>query len=50
MQMAREARKPIFRLKPGDGALGSHMTAAQDAWAEYRQLAMKIVRPLALPD
>lgn len=50
MQMAREARKPIFRLKPGDGALGSHMTAAQDAWAEYRQLAQKIVRPLALPD
>lgn len=50
MQMAREARKPIFQLKPGDGALGSHTMAALDAWAEFRQLATKIIDQVANPD
>ncbi len=31
MPMAQEARKPIFHLKPADGALGAHPCAGQDA-------------------
>lgn len=41
--MAQEARKPIFHLKPGDGALGAHLTAMKDAYADFKNLALAIV-------
>jgi len=37
--MAQEARKPIFHLKPADGALGAHLTAANAAGKEFEILA-----------
>ena len=43
MPMAQEARKPIFHLKPADGALGSHFTAAQDAYLHFKKLADRIL-------
>jgi cellulose biosynthesis protein BcsQ len=40
--MAHEARKPIFHLTAGDGALGSHAVAARDAGKQFRELARRI--------
>ncbi|MCB1032423.1 MAG: AAA family ATPase [Acidobacteria bacterium] len=42
MPLAQEARKPIFALKPADGALGSHFAAAQEARKSFHQLAVRI--------
>ena len=41
--LAQDARKPIFALSAADGALGSHATAARDAFHDFRQLAEEIV-------
>jgi hypothetical protein len=42
MPMAQEARKPIFHLRPADGALGSHATAAREARADFQKVADRI--------
>ena len=42
--LAQEARKPIFALAPADGAIGSHATAARDAFGHFEALANEIVR------
>jgi chromosome partitioning protein len=42
MPLAQEARKPIFFLKPADGAIGSHAQAAQKAYADFKELATAI--------
>ena len=41
--MAQEARKPIFKLTPADGARGSHAAAAVAARTDFRDLAEKIM-------
>ncbi len=40
--MAQEARKPIFALKPADGAIGSHAAATRKAYGGFRDLAGRI--------
>jgi len=42
--MAQEARKPIFLLKPADGAIGAHSRAVQEAYADFRSLAWAIAQ------
>lgn len=42
MPLAQEARKPIFQLKPADGAIGAHNQAVQKAYKDFQQLAQKI--------
>ncbi len=42
MPMAQEARKPMFFLKPADGALGAHTYAVKDAYKDFRKLAQEI--------
>ncbi len=42
MPMAQEARKPMFELKPADGAIGSHAIAVQDCYRDFEQLARVI--------
>lgn len=42
MPLAQEARKPMFFLKPADGAIGGHMTAVQDCYRDFRNLAKRI--------
>lgn len=42
MPLAQEARKPIFLLRAGDGALGSHAAAAQQAYGDFSVLAARI--------
>ena len=41
--LAQDARKPIFALSAADGALGSHATAARDAFHDFRQLVTEIL-------
>ena len=42
MPMAQEARKPIFLLKPADGALGGHTYGVRDAYKDFKALTAKI--------
>lgn len=42
MPMAQEARKPIFHLRPADGALGAHAAAARDARKDFAEVADRI--------
>ncbi len=41
--MAQEHRKPIFKLTPAEGAIGSHAAAVRDAGRDFRTLAEKIL-------
>ena len=51
MPLAQQARKPMFHLKPADGALGSHFKAAQEAQKDFGRLALNILkRSIALSD
>jgi hypothetical protein len=43
MPMAQEARKPIFQLRAADGAIGAHSSAVQDAYQDFKKLALDIV-------
>jgi len=43
MPMAQEAKKPMFLLKPADGAIGGHQGAVQLAYRDFRHLAEAIV-------
>ena len=47
--MAMEARKPIFHLKPADGALGAHLTAARLCGEDFKTLARAIAKAIDLP-
>ncbi|MEY3255235.1 MAG: hypothetical protein RLZZ29_366 [Cyanobacteriota bacterium] len=40
--MALEAHKPIFSLKPADGAMGAHQKAVQSVYQDFQKLAQKI--------
>jgi cellulose biosynthesis protein BcsQ len=40
--LAREARKPMFFLKPADGAVGGHAAGVGDAYLDYKRLASRI--------
>ncbi len=37
--LGRDARKPIFSLRPADGAIGSHAAATRQAYIDFRELA-----------
>lgn len=40
--LAYEAHKPMFLLRPADGAMGGHMSAAQDAYRAFNALAERV--------
>jgi cellulose biosynthesis protein BcsQ len=44
MAMAHERRKPIFHLKPADGAIGGHQQAVSSARVDFVNLAYAIAR------
>jgi hypothetical protein len=44
MPMAQEARKPMFFLKPADGALGAHTYAVKDAYDDFLGVAKAIAK------
>ncbi|NJL15554.1 MAG: AAA family ATPase [Microscillaceae bacterium] len=41
--MAMETRKPIFSLKPSDGAIGAHLGAVRSAFNDFKTLTEKII-------
>jgi len=49
MHLAQEAHKPMFYLKPADGAIGAHTKAVQDAYLDFRSLAQEIAQKTNLP-
>jgi cellulose biosynthesis protein BcsQ len=51
MPLAQEAHKPMFFLKPADGAIGGHATAVQDCYRDFKALARRIAERcgVALP-
>ncbi len=44
MPLAQEARKPMFVLKPADGAIGGHTAAVQGCYRDFQELALNIAR------
>ncbi|QDU83130.1 MinD/ParA/CobQ/CobA-like protein [Planctomycetes bacterium Pla163] len=44
MPLAQEARKPMFALRPADGAIGGHAQAVQDCHRDFRTLAREIAK------
>ncbi len=42
MPMAREAHKPMFYLKPADGAIGAHTKVVRNVYEDFQKLAYKI--------
>ena len=46
--MAQEARKPMFKLRPGDGAIGGHQGAVAAAYDDFRKLALEIAARIEL--
>lgn len=51
MPLAQEARKPMFFLRPADGAIGGHAAAVQSCYRDFRELARRIAERcgIALP-
>jgi len=49
LPMAQEAHKPLFHLKPADGALGAFLQSAEDARRDFEALAKAIVAKANLP-
>jgi chromosome partitioning protein len=44
MPMAQEAKKPMFLLKPADGAIGGHQGAVREAYRDFEALAEAILQ------
>lgn len=43
MPMSQNARKPMFALKPADGAIGGHGAAVRDCYDQFERLARRIL-------
>lgn len=50
MPLAQEARKPMFFLKPADGALGAHSYAVAEVYKDFLMVARKIAVKAGLGD
>ena len=46
--MAQEARKPVFHLKPADGAIGAHFQGVREAYKDFKVLALRIAQRAGL--
>ena len=49
MPLAQEARKPMFALRPGDGAFGGHQAAVADCWQDFKLLTKRIMDACGSP-
>ena len=49
MPLAQEARKPMFALKPADGAIGGHVNAVRTCYRDFRALALEVARRCEVP-
>jgi cellulose biosynthesis protein BcsQ len=48
MSMAMEARKPMFALRPADGAIGAHQTNVQQCYEDFENLVRAIADRIKL--
>ena len=48
MPLAQEARKPMFFLKPADGALGAQTHAVNNAYKDFEAVAIKVAKNAGL--
>ena len=48
MPLAMEARKPMFHLKPADGAIGGHTASVQDCHRDFLLLALRIAQQIGV--
>jgi chromosome partitioning protein len=48
MPLAMESHKPMFYLKPADGAIGAHVSAVRDCYDDFHALAQKIAAGIGL--
>ncbi len=44
MPLAEDARKPVFKLTPADGAIGAHAAAVSKCYMDFKTLTKEIVR------
>ncbi|MDI9338637.1 MAG: AAA family ATPase, partial [Alphaproteobacteria bacterium] len=44
MAMAQEVRKPIFLLKPSDGAIGAHFNAVKQVYKDFYDMTNNIIK------
>ena len=51
MPLAMEAHKPMFHLKPADGAIGAHVAAVAECGKDFHRLALRLADAtgIALP-
>jgi chromosome partitioning protein len=49
MPLAQAVHKPMFLLKPADGAIGAHVEAVRDCYRDFRQLATYIGNRCGVP-
>ncbi len=49
MPLSQEARKPMFLLRPADGAFGGHQHAVTGCYADFERLTRKILEKTGLP-
>lgn len=48
MPLAMEAHKPMFDLRPADGAIGAHVAAVRSCYNDFHTLAAKIAATIGL--
>ncbi len=48
MPMAMEARKPIFDLRPADGAIGAHLNAVKKVYDDFETLCRKLISAIEI--
>jgi hypothetical protein len=48
MPLAQDARKPVFHLKPADGAIGSYAEAVKSVDRDFTRLATTIAEKIGL--
>ncbi|MCP4218090.1 MAG: ParA family protein [bacterium] len=47
MPLAQEARKPIFLLKPAEGAIGAHAQSVHKCYMDFKQLSRALLKHTA---
>jgi len=49
MPLAQDARKPMFLLKPADGAIGGHGQGVRDCYDDFARLARTLAQRVGVP-
>jgi chromosome partitioning protein len=49
MPMAQESNKPMFLLRPADGAIGGHQAAVQACYRDFHTLTLRVAHRCGIP-